>query len=92
MYENFFDQTLDEVSTVHGLDWDDDSKVRILARFLQHAGVGRADFEQFVEQQADEELIAEADDQDDNRCPECGFDCPEEATLCPECSDDLSYP
>ncbi len=55
MFENRFDQALDNASRIHDINWDDDSKVRVFARFLQESKANFADFLLFVENQAIEE-------------------------------------
>jgi len=56
MTTNRFDEALEEVSSAHGLNWDDDSKVRLFAWFCQEQGVSFEAWEKFLERQADEEL------------------------------------
>lgn len=54
-------ETADEVSTVHGLNWSDESKMLLVDRFLQQearTSPGLFErFEQFLERQAEEELL-----------------------------------
>lgn len=60
MFENKFDEAIEEVSTVHDLNWNEDSKVRLFARFLGEEAdpLTFQRFEKFLETQADEELNA----------------------------------
>jgi len=59
MFENKFDQCVDEVADENGLNWNDDSKVRLFARFLKskHPQLFN-EWEKFLCEQADEELTA----------------------------------
>lgn len=51
MFENEFDETIDRVSRESGCAWNDDSKIRVMARFL--ADHAREDeFEEFVKREA----------------------------------------
>lgn len=56
MYENKFDRLIDEIGNAWDLNWNDDSKVRLFARFLElrHAELFW-EFEKFLEGQALEE-------------------------------------
>lgn len=69
MYENKFDEALDEISTTTGVEWNADSKLRVMARFLssRHPEL-YAEFEQFVNQQAENEnldSVVESDEDGD---------------------------
>ncbi len=70
MFENKFDQVIDEISTVHGLNWNDDSKVRLFARFLAERPNLLVEWEKFLEEEAaDEELVDESvEDETSGRC------------------------
>lgn len=64
MSENRFDEAMEEISVANGLNWTDDSKVRLFARFLEE-GMLVIDpllferFENFLSQKAQEELCGE---------------------------------
>ena len=73
MFENQFDQAIEEVSATHDLNWDDDSKVRLFARFLAESTGCYAlifeRFERFLGRQADEELTGdEPEEEDPGKC------------------------
>lgn len=59
--EGPYQETMDEVSTVHGLNWSDASKMLLFDRFLQEeakVSPGLYErFETFLEREADEELL-----------------------------------
>lgn len=66
MFENRYDETLEEVSIANGCHWNDDNKIRLFARFLQ----AEADvltfqrFEDFLERQATEQGDLKEEDYD----------------------------
>lgn len=63
MFENKFDMTLEEVSVTYGLNWSDDSKVRILARFLkEYAPQLFPQFEDWLEREANNEILGVPND------------------------------
>jgi hypothetical protein len=70
MHENKFDEALEEVSVCYGLNWNDDSKIRLLVRFLEEQGdpLLFQQFEKFLEVAAEEEMLDEdeADEFDDD--------------------------
>lgn len=56
MFENRFDEAVEEVSTCYDLNWNDDSKVRLFARFLQEEAPHLfQSWESFLEREADDE-------------------------------------
>ena len=59
MNANRFDETLEKVSTAHGLNWSDESKIMLFATFCQEQGVDFTAWEDFLEQQAEEEASKE---------------------------------
>lgn len=62
MYENKFDQAVDEISILLGANWTDDSKIRVMARFLaQRHPELLQEFEGFVHREAEAELGDAAD-------------------------------
>lgn len=52
MNENEYDETLGNVQAEYGLEWDDDSKVRIFARFLKAQKISVKTWKRFVTKQA----------------------------------------
>jgi hypothetical protein len=70
-YENAFDRTIDEVSITHDLNWNDDSKIRLFARFLGDNTLNHdlAGWEKFLEVQANDEIVAASPKGEDERDP-----------------------
>jgi hypothetical protein len=66
MTTNEFDEAMEEVSIVHGCDWNDESKVAIMARFMKEQGVDFGAWEKFLEQQAEEETLG-GDEEDEEQ-------------------------
>ena len=66
MFHNRFDEAMEEVSIVHGLDWNDESKVALFARFLDESCASFQAWEDFLERQAAEEIVGDDLEEDDN--------------------------
>lgn len=55
MFENKFDEAIEEVSVANGMNWSDESKIRLFARFMKLNGVNFHAWEKFLEHQVMEE-------------------------------------
>lgn len=76
----FFLNTIDEIGVISGAEWNEDSKLIIMSRFLsviskQLPDLGQQ-YEKFVQEQADEENEFNTEDEEDEYRPD-----PEEALL-----------
>jgi hypothetical protein len=75
VFENRYDETMAEVSVVYCRDWNDDSKIRLFARFLKE----ETDpylfqrFENFLQREAEQEIVFVKPKSScrDGRCPVC---------------------
>ncbi len=70
-------EAIEEISFVNGVNWDDNSKLTIISRFLEEEVISFKRFEDFCERQATEELAectsteeGEDDEEDEDEADE----------------------
>lgn len=68
MHINRYDEVIDEVSTIHELNWNNETKIAILVRFLDQLSVFQ-EWKKFLEETALEEV--ELCDSSDGNNEEC---------------------